>query len=63
MLINESEARGAAANYFAWGADTISFWNVGIHFGREKTAAPEQRNRIRRWTHAVLDRESVYQGP
>ena len=63
MLINESEARGTAANYFAWGADTISFWNVGIHFGREKTAAPEQRNRIRRWTHAVLDRESVYQGP
>jgi hypothetical protein len=63
MLITESEARGAAANYYAWGADSISFWNVGIHFGRAKTAAPEQRERIARWTQAVQTKERVFAGP
>jgi len=63
MLLTEAEARGAAANYYAWGADSISFWNVGIHFGREKTAAPEQRERIARWTQAVQNVASVYAGP
>jgi hypothetical protein len=63
MLITAPEARAAAANYYAQGADGISFWNVGIHFGREKTAAPEQRERIRRWTQAVLDPEKVDDGP
>lgn len=62
MLLTEAEARGAAANYYAWGADSISFWNVGIHFGRAKTAAPEQRERIARWTQAVQDVKSVYAG-
>ena len=63
MLITESEARGAAANYYTWGADSISFWNVGIHFGGEVTAAPEQQERMKRWTHAVRTRESVFAGP
>lgn len=63
MLITESEARGAAANYYAWGADSISFWNVGIHFGGEVTATPEQRERMQRWTHAVRSKESVFAGP
>lgn len=63
MLITESEARGAAANYYAWGADSISFWNVGIHFGGEATAAPEQQARIARWTQAVRSQESVFAGP
>jgi hypothetical protein len=63
MLITESEARGAAANYYAWGADSISFWNVGIHFGRAKTAAPEQRERIARWTQAVQTPQRVFAGP
>ena len=63
MLITESEARGAAANYYAWGIDSISFWNVGIHFGQEKTAAPEQRRRIARWTHAVQNKERALAGP
>ncbi len=62
MLITESEARGAAANYYTWGADSISFWNVGIHFGRAKTAAPEQRERIARWTQAVRAKERVFAG-
>ena len=60
MLITESEARGAAANYYAWGADSISFWNVGVHFGGEVTAAPEQQARIARWTQAVRSKQSVY---
>jgi hypothetical protein len=63
MLITESEARGAAANYYTWGADSISFWNVGIHFGGEVTAAPEQRDRMKRWTHAVRSKENVFAGP
>jgi hypothetical protein len=63
MLITEPEARAAAANYYAWGADSISFWNVGIHFGTEATAAPEQQARIARWTQAVRSKESVLAGP
>jgi hypothetical protein len=63
MLLTESEARGAAANYYTWGADSISFWNVGIHFGREVTAAPEQQARIARWTEAVKSKKSVFAGP
>ena len=63
MLLTESEARGAAANYYTWGADSISFWNVGIHFGRASTAAPEQQARIARWTQAVGTQESVFAGP
>ena len=63
MLLTESEARGAAANYYAWGADSISFWNVGIHFGSESTAAPEQQARMARWTSAVRSSKQVYQGP
>ena len=45
MLITAAEARAAAANYYSWGADSISFWNVGIHFGSEVTAAPQQQAR------------------
>lgn len=63
MLITESEARGAAANYYTWGADSVSFWNVGIHFGNEVTATPQQQQRIARWTQAVRSKESVFAGP
>lgn len=63
MLLTAAEARGAAANYYAAGADSISFWNVGIHFGGEATATPEQRKRIADWTQAVITPERVYQGP
>jgi len=63
MLLTASEARAAAANYYTWGADTISFWNVGIHFGRLKTSAPAQRARIARWTKAVQSRAAAFKGP
>ena len=63
MLLNTAEARGAAANFYTYGADSISFWNVGIHFGREVTASPDQRKRIEAWTHAVGTRERVWAGP
>ena len=63
MLITESEARGAAANYYTWGADSISFWNVGIHFGDEVTATPQQQQRIARWTQAVRSKKNVFAGP
>ena len=63
MLLNASEARGAAANFFAWGADSISFWNVGIQFGAAVTAAPEQQKRIAQWAQAVSSLEAIYAGP
>ena len=63
MLLNTAEARGAAANFYSYGADSISFWNVGIHFGREVTATPEQRKRIEDWTNAVGSRDRVWAGP
>jgi hypothetical protein len=63
MLLNTAEARGAAANFYAYGADSISFWNVGAHFGRAVTAAPKQRKRIAAWTQAVRTREAVFAGP
>ena len=63
MLLTAAEARAAAANYYAAGASSISFWNVGIHFGGESTAAPLQRQRIARWTQAVITPERVRQGP
>jgi len=63
MLLDTAEARGAAANFYSYGADSISFWNVGIHFGREVTASPEQRKRIEAWTHAVGNRDRVFAGP
>ena len=63
MLLNTAEARGAAANFYSYGADSISFWNVGAHFGRAVTAAPRQRKRIAAWTRAVRSRETVFAGP
>ena len=63
MLLNTAEARGAAANFYEFGADSISFWNVGAHFGRAVTAAPRQRKRIAAWTRAVRSRETVFAGP
>ena len=63
MLITKAEAIAAAANYYTWGADGISLWNVGIHFGNEKTAAPEQQERIHAWTQAVRDPQAVWSGP
>ena len=62
MLLNTAEARGAAANFYEFGADSISFWNVGAHFGRAVTAAPRQRKRIAAWTRAVRSRETVFAG-
>ncbi len=63
MLLNTAEARGAAANFYTFGADSISFWNVGAHFGRAVTAAPKQRKRIAAWTQAIRTRETVFAGP
>ena len=63
MLLTAEEARGAAANYYTWGADSISFWNVGIHFGGEVTATTAQQQRMKRWTHAVRSKASVFAGP
>ena len=62
MLLTPSEARGAAANFYTWGADSISFWNVGVHFGKLATGTTEQIERMRNWTHAVSSKRQVFNG-
>jgi D-amino peptidase len=61
MSLTPAEARAAAANYYAWGADGIAFWNVGVYFGKRGTA--EQLDDIRTWTSVVTDPERVVAGP
>ena len=51
MMLMPEEARAAPANYYAWGADGISFWNVCTNFG--KRATPTERRQIREWTGVV----------
>ena len=63
MLLTESEARGAAANFYTGGADSISFWNVGIHFGSLATATSSQIERMQRWTSAFANQKAVSSGP
>jgi D-amino peptidase len=61
MSLSPAEARAAAANYYAWGADGIAFWNVGVYFGGRGT--PEQMSDIRAWTNVVTDPARVAAGP
>jgi len=61
MSLTPAEARAAAANYYAWGADGISFWNVCVYFGGRST--PEQMRDTRAWTNGVTDPARVAAGP
>jgi len=64
MLLTVEEARACAANYYAWGADGISFWNVGVNMGKTgKFANPQQWKRMWKWMNAVCDPKRVYDGP
>lgn len=64
MLLTTEEARACAANYYAWGADGISLWNVGVNMGSTgKFANPQQWKRMWKWMDAVVDPERVYDGP
>lgn len=65
MLITVPEARACAANYYAWGADGIAFWNVGCHMGpvgSRVTAQPEYWEQMWLWMKTVLDRDRLYEG-
>jgi len=54
MLLTEEEARAAALNYYTWGAEGISFWNISCNMGAYgKWGGPQQRERIWGWMNAV----------
>lgn len=61
MTLTPEEARAAAANYYASGADGISLWNVCTNYG--KRATPTERQWIREWTSAVINPKQISKGP
>ncbi len=64
MLLTVPEARGCAANYYAWGANGISLWNISCNMGTKgKFSSSAQRERMRAWIGAVVDRKRVFEGP
>jgi len=64
MLLTDAEARACAANYYAWGADGIAFWNIACNMGTKgKFSSPDQRKRMWSWMNAVIDPKRVGQGP
>jgi len=65
MRINNEEARGAAANYSAWGADGISFWNISCSTGtrgKGNEIGPEHRARMFAWMNEAIDPARVEAG-
>jgi len=64
MLLSNEEARGAAANFFAWGADGVAFWNISCNIGNQgKWHSPEQRARTLGWMNEVIRPERVTTRP
>jgi hypothetical protein len=64
MLNTPEEARAAAHNYYAWGADGIAFWNISCNLGRQgKWGGPEQRERVFAWMNTVIDPARAQSGP
>jgi hypothetical protein len=61
MLLTAPEARACAANYFAWGADGIFFWNVASDIGDRSDA--EGKKRMSEWTNAVAGPDIIMKGP
>jgi len=65
MLLMPDEARGAAANYYAWGADGIAFWNIACTTGDSSRSEGGQAHRSRMfdWMNQVLDPKTIDSGP
>jgi len=64
MLLTPAEARAAAANFYAWGADGISFWNIACSIGtRGKQTGEAHRQRMFAWMAEAADRAAVARGP
>jgi len=62
MLLTNAEARAAAHNFYTWGADGISFWNICCNMGTKgKWASPEQNARTIGWMNEVSSPERVKQ--
>jgi hypothetical protein len=61
MLLTAPEARACAANYYAWGADGIFFWNVASDIGIRSDT--EGKRRMWDWMNAVVDPNRVLIGP
>lgn len=63
MLLTAAEARACANNYYCWGADGVSFWNISCNMGTQgKFSSPAQRERMQTWMHAVVNRDRVAAG-
>jgi len=64
MLLTVPEARACAANYYAWGADGISLWNISCNMGTKgKFTGPAQQKRMRGWISEVISPKRVLRGP
>ena len=63
MLLTSEEARAAARNHYAWGADGIGFWNIACNQGRGKWGhIPGQHERVWHWMNEVIDPDRVRAG-
>lgn len=63
MLLTPAEARGAAHNFYTWGANGISFWNICCTIGtRGKQTGQAHRRRMFAWMNEVVDPEKVRRG-
>ena len=65
MLVTPEEARADARNYYAWGADGISFWNICCNMGEgtAKFCGPEHRELFFSWMNEVVEPERCLSGP
>ncbi|MBI4623444.1 MAG: hypothetical protein HY736_09545 [Verrucomicrobia bacterium] len=64
MLMTPPEARAAASNFYAWGAEGIAFWNVGTKMGLSlgrwsPDQAAAQHERLWAWMNAAVDRKNL----
>jgi hypothetical protein len=60
MLLTVEEARAAAYNFYTWGADGISFWNISCTTGtRGPQTGPEHRERMFHWMNEVIDPDRI----
>ena len=64
LLNTDAEARAAAHNAYAAGADGVAFWNICCNMdGGGNWGGPEHRARMLRWMNAVADPQAVVAGP
>ncbi len=64
LLNTDAEARAAALNAYAGGAEGVSFWNTCCNMtDSSKWSGPEHRARMLSWMNAVSSPQSALAGP